>query len=247
MSADTSAVDLPSQVLVRYGGLAQWRGIDRLEVAFSSGGLAFQSRWVPHLLLNKTGTIFPRSYRVEIAAFPKPGFKGWFDGFSVGISSDNGVTLRRRDNARSAFKAFRRSLWWDELDLMYFAGYALWNYLCFPFFLAREDLKLRRLKRPLAVQAMSGLEVEFPFGFPTHNPIQQFFFDGDSTLVRHDYTAEVIGWWAHAAHFACQHMEFDGFLFPTRRIVHPRITANRSQRFPTLVWIRIEDIHCVGG
>ncbi|MFQ5898028.1 MAG: hypothetical protein ACE5JN_07255 [Candidatus Methylomirabilia bacterium] len=61
-------------------------------------------------------------------------------------------------------------------------------------------------------------------------------------LRRLDYTAEVFGHWAKAAHYCWEHKEFSGLVIPTRRKVFPRTKTGHPRRYPTLVWIEVDDI-----
>jgi len=89
--------------------------------------------------------------------------------------------------------------------------------------------------------------VRFPADFPTHCPEQVFYVDGDGRLRRHDYTAEVIGPYARAAHYSEDHRWVDGLLFPHRRRVYPRRRDGRALGFPTLIWIDIDGVTVVDG
>jgi hypothetical protein len=62
------------------------------------------------------------------------------EGGDVRLETSYGQVLASRGNARSLFPGGRRAFWWDRLDQMYFAGYALWNYLVFSALLLREDI-----------------------------------------------------------------------------------------------------------
>ena len=43
---------------------------------------------------------------------------------------------------RSSALGLRRNLRWDALDSVYFAGYAMWNYLTAPYLLTREGVEV---------------------------------------------------------------------------------------------------------
>jgi len=60
-------------------------------------------------------------------------------------------------------------------------------------------------------------------------------------LHRHDYTAEVIGGLAKAAHVVLEHSDSDGLEFTSRRRVTPRSSHGRAFRFPTLIEIAVHD------
>jgi hypothetical protein len=57
--------------------------------------------------------------------------------------------------------------------------------------------------------------------------------------MRLDYTAEVFGQWAKAAHYCWDHKNFSGLIVPTRRRVFPRTSDAHPRTFPTLVWIEL--------
>jgi hypothetical protein len=137
---------------------------------------------------------------------------------------------------------------WDRLDVLYFGGYAMWNYLCTPFLWRREGLALSE-GDPWreAGETWRTLKVRFPEGWPTHCAEQIFYIDARGRIRRHDYTAEVIGPYARAVHYGDRQRTFDGLLFPTRRRVFPRRRDNRALRFPTLIWIDIDHVAVEGA
>ena len=61
-------------------------------------------------------------------------------------------------------------------------------------------------------------------------------------LLRHDYTADVIGGWATAANRCLASAVVDGLRFYTRRLVTPRFGDHVVLPGPTLVWIELDDI-----
>ncbi|MBM4340770.1 MAG: hypothetical protein FJ110_14670 [Deltaproteobacteria bacterium] len=63
-------------------------------------------------------------------------------------------------------------------------------------------------------------------------------------MRRLDYTAEVVGQWAHAAHFCENFKDFGGLKAPTQRRVYP-LLGKRLLPGPTLVAIEIHNIHPV--
>jgi len=86
--------------------------------------------------------ISPEKQRAVFVPYPKWGQRGVFDGDSVRIESDGHEVMAERSDPRSAFHGFRHQLWWDKLDMIYFCGYALWNYLTLPFLLAEPGFEL---------------------------------------------------------------------------------------------------------
>jgi hypothetical protein len=50
------------------------------------------------------------------------------------IETLEGLTLQERTDPRASFQDHTVQTKWDKLDLAYFSGYAIWNYLNAPFF-----------------------------------------------------------------------------------------------------------------
>jgi hypothetical protein len=61
--------------------------------------------------------------------------------------------------------------------------------------------------------------VTFPKTNANHNPDQVFYYDDTFMQRRMDYSPDVTGK-PPVAHYAHDHKIFDGFVFPTRRLVH---------------------------
>jgi hypothetical protein len=237
---------LLAEALEAHGGAERWRTAKTITADARSGGLLIRTR-VP-------GTRFA-DYRVTVSVgdeltifdpFPEPGRRGVFDHGAVRIESAGGEVVSERTAPRPEFSGragLRRNFRWDALDSVYFAGYAMWNYLNTPYLLARADVEARTGD----VWSQEGehwrrLEVTFPDGFDTHSREQTFYFDERGMLRRHDYVADVVGRWTHAAHHCADHVEAGGLVFPTRRWVRPIGPGNRSLPFPTMVWIELDDI-----
>ncbi len=64
-------------------------------------------------------------------------------------------------------------------------------------------------------------------------------------MQRLDYVAEVVGAWAHAAHFCEAYKDFNGIKAPTRRRVRPILVADKPMPGPTLVALDIHHIQPV--
>src|SRR4029079_16757204 len=164
----------------------------------------------------------------------------------VRIETEAGDLVASREDPRSCFfgrPGLRRNLRWDALDLVYFAGYAWWNYLTLPLLLTREGV-IATETEPLHRRDgdWRRLEVTFPPGLHTHSRRQGFHYDEAPRLRRHDYVADIVGRCAHAAHFCDDHRESGGLLFPTRRRVRPIAPAGRVLPGPVLVALDLDAI-----
>ena len=179
--------------------------------------------------------------------FPKPGQTGELVGPDhVRILDADGNVVAERSDPRAAFRGLRRQVYWDDLDLIYFAGYATWNYFVTPFLFLRDGLAFESIEEvPAGNESWSGLRVTFPDDLPTHSKVQDFYFDEDRLLTRLDYTAEVVGGWARAAHSCAEYRDFDGIQAPTRRRVTPLFVGTNPSPWPTLVALDIHEFRPV--
>ena len=220
------------RAVAAYGGGERWRAATAVEATISAGGLAVRTKW--------RGGFRNLHVRAEVAQplvqlrpIDRRGSVGILDGQAVRMEDSRGEVVASRADPRSKFPYGRRLLWWDRLDLVYFAGYALWNYLTLPALLLREDIGWTEASE-------STLEARFPPHLPTHSELQRFHFDPATGLLRqHDYTAEVFGGWAKAAHVVTEHGSWEGIPFPSKRRITPRRPDGRPRRGPVLVWIEV--------
>lgn len=235
--------DLLDKVIERHGGLDRWSRVEKITFRAKSGGVALPLRFKFGAFKDYQAQIFVHKPHVLIRPHPLAGMQGIFQGDAVRIETESGEPVQERKNARSAFDGFRHKLWWDNLDAIHFAGYALWNYLTTPFLLSLPGVRVKEIS-PWEENSDSWhrLQAAFPSNLLTHSPEQTFYFDSQGLLRRHDYTARVFGDFAKAAHYSWDHQEFNGITFPTRRRVFPRKKNGAPLRLVTLVSIDIDDI-----
>jgi hypothetical protein len=68
----------------------------------------------------------------------------------------------------------------------------------------------------------------FPQDLDTHSSDQVFWFDREGLLVRHEYRAEILGWWATGAHFTSEYRRSAGLLVSTHGQVYARWLTGRD-------------------
>ena len=234
--------DLLEQVLEAHGGRQRWQALECIEADFSSGGLAFSLHLQPWALRNLKIRVQPHARRVVLRDFMHPGWSGVWTPDLVQILDAGGVVVAQRQDPRSAFSRIDKQVRWNKLDILYFAGYALWNYLSFPFILEAPGVSLSETE-----SSTRELRARFDSSVPTHSEVQSFHVDASGLLTRHDYTADVIGKWANAANFCLASEIVDGVRFYTRRRVLPRFGTQTVLPFPTLVWIEIDAIRLISA
>lgn len=237
-------IDLLERLYSAHGGREGWESLAVVRARFSSGGVAYASRFRSGKLNSIPVSVCVPARRVLLGDYPWPGWWGEWNDSKVSIGRADSPASRIRERARERFTGWASHLLWDELDLLYFVGYALWNYLAFPHLLSLPGVELRPLAGGKAGEA-TLLRVVFPADIPTHSRQQHFHLDGEGRLRRHDYVAEVFGQWAAGANFCLQDKMVDGLRFYTRRRVVPSLGRSASMPIPTLVWIELDEIQVV--
>ena len=217
------ARSLLARAIERHGGWQAWREL---------GGLSLRLRSLRGLVPERRGLgdTFPAPTRIEVWPrrglcvmhdFPAAGRRGVFSAGQVQLLDDE-TLLEARADGRASFAGARRRRRWEPLDALYFFGYALAHYHSLPFSLAgARPLGLRRARS--AGRALTGVAVELPPALHTHSRRQTFFFDDEGLLRRHDYVADIVGWWARGAHRSEDYVEVGGVLVARRRHVVARL------------------------
>jgi hypothetical protein len=231
------------EIIATHGGRGLWERLLSLEAEISARGLLFALKRRP-VLDHVRVTATAHEPRFLFHDYPAAGLSGELLGNEeVRIIDAAGRVVEQRSRPRSSMGGFDKFFGWDALDFLYFGGYATWNYLVAPFLFLHEGVRIeRREAGPGVPPTWVRLRATFPENIPTHSPTQEFYFDQELRLRRLDYVAEVVGSWAHAAHFCEEYRDFGGFKAPTRRRVHPILPGGFVWRGPTLVAIDVHGI-----
>jgi hypothetical protein len=233
--------DALSNIVEAHGGLRYWRSLKSIEVEMSASGFLFKAKRVQPLNRVRL-TISTERPEVTTHEYPAPGQIAKFYGEGlIEIQDEGGNALQARKNPREMFRSFRRFFYWDFLDFAYFSSYAMWNYMTMPFLFLSQGVEVKWSNNNELISSKK-LTVRFPKGFPTHCETQDFYFDKEWHLVRHDYIAEVVGSWAKAAHLCASYKQFSGLSLPTRRRVYPKLLFNKPLPILTLVAIDIHNV-----
>jgi hypothetical protein len=192
--------------------------------------------------------ISTREQKVIFTNLGGPTDEQWiFTPTRVWKQSVNGTVITSRENPREAFKDHTLTTPWDDLHLLYFCGYAIWQYFNFPFLLSRPDVISRELEpHKEGGETWRVLEVTYPGQetLATHTEKQTYFFNEGFMLQRHDYAPDVLEG-NPATHFVWDPVEVGGLKFPTLRRVVAKGEAGPMMFGPIptlihLVFLRIE-------
>lgn len=223
--------DLLEHVIAAHGGRQRWSQIDGLKVDATLHGPFWAVRGFSEKPFNETVTIDTRRELIRFSpwAHPEHDFvlRAQDDAVELRTTADDKV-LETQSGIRSTYTGYDLTSPWTHLQVGYFIGYAMWNYLTTPFLFDHPEVATREGESwPENGEVWHRLHVEFPPSIATHTAKQTFYFGDDGLLRRLDYNVDVnVG--VAVAHYVSDYKAFEGIQIPTRRRVHRRIADNSA-------------------
>lgn len=232
-----AATEILTKAVEAYGGEQRWRSIDTIETSGSCVGLlATWKRGHGFVDIDIRAKVWEPWIR--LSPLDDPTTAGILDGNTVRIERD-GEVVESRDSPRDRFPYRGRLLRWDQLDMVYFAGYAFWNYITMPALFLRDEIEWTQ-------KDDTKVDARFPTSIPTHSAKQRFHFDPVTGLVsQYDYTAKIFGSWAKASH-VIDHASSDGVVYTKKRLIWPTI-AGKPGKFPLLFTVTLDNYRPVAS
>ncbi len=159
----------------------------------------------------------PLRLRALVRPFGAPDQKTDFTPERVAIEKFDGRAVAERSDPRASFAGHQLTTPWDLLQRNHFNGYALWTYLATPFFMTLPGFTVTEID-PIEDhgERWYGLQAHFLAAFASHSELQEFYFDSDFLLRRHDYRVDVAGGFAAIQH-VYDIVEAGGIKLPTKR------------------------------
>jgi hypothetical protein len=208
-------VGLLESALRASGGLDLWRLTRRFTLHMSITGSLCAARCSTAQLKEFVVEGSTQAQSLEITGFARADLRVLYRPDWVALEGQDARRLMERQGSPEEFRSALQSTTWDELQLAYYCGYLIWNYLAIPFILADPDFETKELRRDVArSESLRQLSVVFPARVVTHARAQTFHFDREGFLRRLDYPA------AHDQHTQIAqmysgHQRFSGILVPT--------------------------------
>lgn len=229
-------------VLDAHGGLGRWRQSSSLSAHLVQGGALWGLKGKAGVLDDTTVTVDLRAERASHAPFGSPGRKSAFEPGRVALLDQGGAVLEELAAPRASFEGHALDTPWTDLQLAYFAGYAMWTYLNTPFVLAGADVEVEEIE-PWTEdgETWRRLAVVFPAQVATHSARQTLYVGPDGLLRRHDYDVDITGG-TPGAHYVSGYAEVSGVMIPTRRRIYPRAPDGKALTEPLVVSIDLDDI-----
>ena len=174
--------------------------------------------------------------------FPGQDKRSVFEPKRVEMQRRDGTVVATRDNAEASFQGQEQFTPWDDLDVAYFSGEALYTYCNTPFLCTYDGFSSEEIP-PIQVDAETWrrLKVTFPDTVKSHTKTQIFCFGPDGLLRRHDYRVDVLGG-APGLNYASDYRDVDAIIFPTKRRVYAYEGDYQLVKEPLLVKIDLAEI-----
>jgi hypothetical protein len=229
-------------VLAAHGGLDRWRQFSSMEATIVSGGKLWEIKGQPQDPSPRRMTVALQREWASVQPFGAADQKTDFTPERVAIEKFDGRVVAERRDPRESFVGHRLTTPWDPLQRAYFNGYALWTYLTTPFFMTLPGFTVHDID-PVEDngERWSGLRVRFPDHFASHSSKQEFYFDGDFLLRRHDYRVDIAGGFA-AMQYVHDLVEADGIKLPSKRRAYRCDANGRLMPDELMVSIDVSDI-----
>lgn len=233
--------DLLATAAEAHGGLNLWNKVKSIKVAAAITGAIWFVKDKGDALKNVIMTIATNKERV-IMDFPGQDKRSIFEPDRIVMEKSNGTQMEARDNPEKSFEGQQRSTPWDDIQVAYFSGEALWTYLNTPFLYTQEGFAADEIS-PIRVEGETWrrLKVTFPNSVKSHTREQISCFGPDGLLRRHDYTVDILGG-ATGLNYASDYRDVDGIIVPTKRRVYAYEGDYQLVKEPLLVAIDMGEI-----
>jgi hypothetical protein len=230
-------------VLAAHGGLARWRQFSNISATIVSGGKLWEIKGQPQDPTPRRMSVALHREWASVQPFGAADQKTDFTPERIAIEKLDGRVVAELESPRESFSSHVLTTPWNPLQRGYFNGYALWTYLTTPFLMAMPGFTVAEID-PIEDdgERWFGLQAQFPDTIASHSHLQEFYFDNDFLLRRHDYRVDVAGGFA-AIQYVYDIVEADGIKLPSKRRAYRCDADGRLIPEDLMVSIDVSDIH----
>jgi hypothetical protein len=180
--------------------------------------------------------------RASVVPFGAPDQRTMFTPDRVAIEKCDGTLVAGRKAPKDSFAGHQMNTPWDPLQLAYFNSEALWTYFTTPFLLALDGVQVEEAEAlHEGDETWRVLRAYFPGSIETHSLMQEFFFDENLMLRRHDYHVNIAGGFP-AAQLTSEYVVANGIHLPTKRRAYTRGPDRRPITDMLMIYIDISDV-----
>lgn len=229
---------LLDDVIEASGGLARWNQLQRFTLHLSIKGTLFSRIGRPRQFNDLIAEGSTRTQSVRFTGLTRGEKSGTYQPDVVTIENPDGQVLRTWLNPSLDFLYHASDPLADDLHLVFFCGFSIWNYLTTPFLLARPDVTVEELSPWTETdQTWRRLRAVFPPEIVTNSPEQIFCFDENGLQRRADY--DLLG--TKVAHYSWAHQAFGNIVVPTRRRSLAKLPDGSAIPKPILLDVEVFD------
>jgi hypothetical protein len=234
----TELLDL---AVTAHGGLERWNEVKTIQIVASITGAIWYVKGKPDVLKNVLVTASTREERATID-FPGQNKRAIFQPNRVVIETADGILIESLSSPKESFEGQQRETPWDDIQVAYFAGEALWTYLNTPFLYTHCGFTTEEIPSiQVEDETWRRLKVTFPDSVKSHTREQISCFGPDGLLRRHDYTVDILGG-ATGLNYASDYRDVGGIIVPTKRRVYAYEGDYQIVKEPLLVAIDMGEI-----
>jgi hypothetical protein len=235
--------ELLARIIEAHGGIGRWNSYEKVEATIVSGGGFFPLKGVVQDSEPRRMIVWLHEQRSSVAPYGAADQRTMFTPDRVAIEKLDGTIVAERRDPRDSFAGHQMSTAWDALHRAYFNGEALWTYLTTPFLLAMEGVTVEETEPwSEGTDTWRVLRAHFPGSIETHSLTQEFFFDEDLELRRHDYSVNIAGGFG-ASQLTFDYTVADGIRLPTTRRAYTRGPTSRPIMDMLMVSIDIRNVN----
>jgi hypothetical protein len=233
---------LLSRILEAHGGMDRWRDLEKVEATIVAGGGFYPLKGMTNDTTPRRLTAWLHHQRASVLPFGAPDQRTMFTPERVAIEKLDGTVLAERQAPKDSFAGHQMSTPWDALHRAYFDAEALWTYFTTPFLLAMNGVDVQEVEPwQEGAETWHVLRAQFPGSIETHNLIQEFFFDTDLHLRRHDYSVNIAGGFP-AAQLTSDYIVADRIHLPSKRRAYTRGPDRRPNMEMQMISIDISEV-----
>ena len=206
---------LLDRVMRASGGFDLWRRTRHITVHMSIRGALIAARCPEVQLPEFVVEGDTREPVLEIIGFTALDLRALYRRDWTALERADGFRLHEHHGTPEELMRQLESATWSQLQLAYYCGGLIWNYLTTPFVLAEPDVECEELDSVnLQGQGWRRIKVLYPVRLATHAREHTLYFDRHYLLKRLD-TPAVHADGTRSIHSFSDHQRFSGFLVPT--------------------------------
>jgi hypothetical protein len=234
--------NLARMAMDAHGGLERWRQLKSVSAHLLQGGVLWGIKRRDVDFSNVRLRLDLRREWASHHPFTAPDLRTSMEPQRVAIETNEGKAVKELLQPRDSFAGHVLETPWDDLQLAYFAGCAMWTYLNTPFLFALPGVETEEIE-PWQENGATWrrLKVKFPKDVATHCAVQTFYFDQTGLLKRHDYEVDITGG-SPAAHYVSELKTVSGIIVPTKHRIFIRQPDGMAMPEPNIVSIDISEV-----